>query len=262
LIILPTLGDRLETLRESLDSVAGQRRDIELTLVVVAPISAVVARALAAEYDAIVVDDPHVGISAAINRGIAARTSEEFYAWIGDDDLYRPGGLARLVSILDEHPDAPLAFGGCDYIDPEGRTIVVSNAGRLAPILLAWGPNLIPHPGTIIRLDLLSRVGEFDESLRFAMDLDVFLKLRSFGRFRWTREAVSAFRWHPDSLTVSSRLSSSLESEAVKRRHLPAVLRRVSALWQRPVRWASARAARTLNRRARAVVESSHKPAR
>ena len=250
LVILPTLGDRLGTLRETLDSVAGQRRDIDLTLVVVAPDGAVAARAMAAEYDAVVVDDPRAGISAAINRGISARTGEEFYAWIGDDDLYRPGGLARLAAILDEHPDAPLAFGGCDYIDPEGRTIVVSNAGRLATILLAWGPDLIPHPGTMIRLDPLVSAGAFDESLRFAMDLDIFLTLRSFGRFRWTREIVSAFRWHPDSLTVSSRLSSSLESEAVKKRHLPAALRPVSPLWQRPVRWASARAALSLNRRA------------
>jgi GT2 family glycosyltransferase len=244
------LGDRLHTLRETLQSVDDQRATTPLTLVVVAPKAATAARNLASEFGAVLVDDPKEGISAAINRGIAARTDEVYYAWIGDDDLYRSGGLARLHAMLEARPDAPLAFGGCDYIDPHGRTIVVSNAGGLARFLLPWGPDLIPHPGAMFRLDALQAVGNFDESLRFAMDLDVLLKLRSHGPFLWTRESVSAFRWHPDSLTVSSRLSSSLESEAVKRRQLPPVLRPISPLWGRPMRWAAARAALNLNRRA------------
>src|SRR3546814_9936431 len=59
------------------------------------------ARALAISYDAILVDDPRAGISAAINRGLAARKDERFYAWIGDDDLFRDGGLANLKRMLD-----------------------------------------------------------------------------------------------------------------------------------------------------------------
>ena len=44
---------------------------------------------------------------------------------------------------------------------------------------------------------------------------------------------------------------SSLESEAVKRRHLPTILRPISGLWQRPIRWASAIAAGRVNAAAR-----------
>lgn len=253
LVVLPTLGDRLETLRETLTSVDAQRADVDLTLVVVAPHSAKDARQLAAEFGAVVVDDPKTGISEAINRGIAARTDEEYYAWIGDDDLFRPGGLARLRRLLDGTPRAVVAFGGCDYIDHRGRTIAVSNAGALAVFLLPWGPDLVPHPGSLIRLDDLEAVGAFDPNLRFAMDLDAFLKLRARGRFVWTRESVSAFRWHPDSLTVSDRSSSSREAEAVKRRHTPAAVRWASPLWALPIRWASAFAANRLNNRARAL---------
>jgi glycosyltransferase involved in cell wall biosynthesis len=253
LVILPTLGDRLDSLEETLRSVDAQRADIDVTLVVVAPAAASAARELATRHGAVVVDDPKTGISDAINRGLAARNGETFYAWIGDDDLFRPGGLARLRSILDERQDAVLAFGGCEYIDPEGRTITVSNAGSLATFLLAWGPDLIPHPGTMIRLDALESIGGFDPALKYAMDLDAFLKLRRHGKFAWTREIVSAFRWHPDSLTVANRLNSSRESEAVKRRHLPAPLRPVSVLWQYPIRWASAFAAGRVSAHARSL---------
>lgn len=250
LVILPTLGDRIDSLKETLESVTLQCDEVALTLAVVLPASATEARALAESYDAVIVDDPREGISAAINYGLAARTTEQFYAWIGDDDLFRPGGLATLKSLLDQNPDAVLSYGGCEYIDPSGKVLALSNAGRLAKFLLPWGPDLIPHPGTMIRLDALEQIGGFDVSLRFAMDLDAFLKLRSHGRFVYTRKPVSAFRWHPDSLTVANRLDSSLESESVKRRHLPRVLRPISPVWTYPIRWASALAASRINSRA------------
>jgi hypothetical protein len=253
LVVLPTLGDRLDTLRLTLDSVNVQRSDIGVTLVVVAPPGATEARALAASQGAIVVDDPKEGISAAINCGLAARTVEKYYAWVGDDDLFRPGGLARLRSVIEASPGRVLAFGGCEYIDPEGRIIMLSNAGRLATFLLPWGPDLIPHPGTLIKLDALEEIGGFDPSLKYAMDLDAFLKLRNHGSFGWTRIPVSAFRWHPDSLTVANRLGSSREAESVKRHHLPKALRPFSGVWPRPVRWASAFAAARVNSRARAL---------
>lgn len=239
LVVLPTLGDRLELLATTLETVKQQRESVDLTLAVIIPPAATEARALAESYGAVLIDDPRQGLTGAINAGIEARTDEEFYAWIGDDDLFRPGGLARLRGLLDAHPEAVLSFGGCDYIDPDGRTIAVSNAGPLAPFLLAWGPDLIPHPGTMIRLDALNAIGNFNVELKYAMDLDVFLRLRKHGRFVWTRDSVSAFRWHPESLTVANRAASSAEAESIKRRHLPAGLRPISPLWHVPIRWAS-----------------------
>ncbi|CDK01549.1 putative Glycosyl transferase family 2 [Microbacterium sp. C448] len=256
LVVLPTLGDRLEFLRQTLDSVQAQRESVELTLVVVSPPGAVAARELAAAYGAVFVDDPRQGISAAINRGLTARTHERYYAWIGDDDMFRVGGLALLRDLLEADPRAVVAYGGCDYVDPEDRTAWVSSAGRLATFLLPWGPDLIPNPAALIRLDALEAIGGFDESLRFAMDLDAFLSLRRHGSFTSTRTSVAAFRWHPDSLTVANRRASSRESEAVKRRHLPRILRPVSPLWDAPVRWASAYAASRVTARARRMAST------
>lgn len=251
LVILPTLGDRLEMLAQTLATVQHQRESVELALVAVMPTSAVEARAMALSAGAIVVDDPRTGISEAINCGLAQRNGESYYAWIGDDDLFRPNGLCTLKRMLDADSAAVLAYGGCDYIDLNGLTIATSNAGELAKFLLPWGPNLIPHPGTMIRLDALQEIGGFDSTLKYAMDLDAFLKLREHGAFICTRGTVSAFRWHPDSLTVAGRLNSSKEAELVKRRYLPPALRPLSPVWHLPVRWASAIAAKRVSARAR-----------
>jgi GT2 family glycosyltransferase len=251
LVVLPTLGDRVASLEETLETVAQQRAEVDLTLVVILPERATEARNLAARFGAVVVHDPGRGISDAINVGVRTATDEEYYAWIGDDDLFRPGGLRLLRDLLDADPSAVVAYGGCDYVDPQGRTIGRSRAGRAALWLLPWGPDLIPHPGSIIRLDALRAIGLFDPSLKYAMDLDAFLSLRSLGRFLSTRTSVSAFRWHPDSLTVANREGSSREAREVKARHLPSWLRPLSPLWSTPVAWAAAYAAGAVSRRAR-----------
>ncbi len=253
LVVLPTLGQRLEFLEESLAAIANQG-DVA-RCVVVSPASPKV-KGLAKQYRADWVEDPATGISAAVNQGIRARAEEEFYAWMGDDDLFRPGALHRLISLLDSHPDAVLAFGACDYILDSGRVITTSKAGNLATFLLPWGPDLIPHPGTMVRLDDLEAIGGFDESLRFTLDLDAFLRLRYRGRFVSTKETVSAFRWHLDSLTVSDRRGSSAEAMMVKARNLPSYLRPIHWLWNYPVAWASAVAAQLLVRRATSLAKS------
>lgn len=251
LVVLPTLGQRPELLRLSLDSIALQGDLVRC--VVVAPPGATTVQDLATEYGVDWVPDPAAGISAAVNAGIAKRSGEEFYAWLGDDDLYRTGGLQKLVDLLDHNPGAVVAYGACEYILHDGRTLAVSGAGRLARWLLPWGPDLIPHPGAMVRLDDLVAIGGFDETLTFTLDLDAFLRLRQRGSFVHTTDVVSAFRWHPDSLTVSDRRGSSLEAIAVKARHLPGWLRPLHGLWNYPVWWASEAAAWVLVRRARAL---------
>lgn len=248
LVVLPTLGERLDTLECALSSVDAQRQDVDLTLTVVVPRAARKARSLAKQHGALLVDDPNSGMSAAINAGLATRTTEEFYIWLGDDDVYQRGGLATLVRLLSSRDDAVVAYGGCDYIDHEGSVLWTSKVGVLARWLIGIGPNLIPHPASLIRLDALESVGGYDESLSLVMDLDVFLKLKKKGSFVSTRDVVSAFGWHPGSLTVQDRNRSGAEARMVKRRHLAPLARVVEPLWEYPVSWASHVAARRLNR--------------
>ena len=108
-----------------------------------------------------------------------------------------------------------VAYGACTYIEDAGRTITVSRAGDLATRILGWGPDLVPQPASLTRLESLLAAGVYDESLRFAMDLDMFLRLKRLGPFLSTRREVAAFRWHADSLTVANRSLSLAESEAV-----------------------------------------------
>jgi GT2 family glycosyltransferase len=251
LVVLPTLGTRLDLLAEALDSCVEAGKSVPLTVAVIVPKKASKARQLAKNASARIIDDPGTGMATAVNSGLASAASERYYVWVGDDDRLVASGIAALVDELEKDDKAVVAHGKCDYITHAGAVIGTSGAGVLARLLLPWGPNLIPHPGTIVRISALRSIGFFDPALNYALDLDVFLKLRGKGTFV-SRPVVSAqFRWHPESLTVADRHASSVEAMAIKRRHLPAWARPFSPLWHWPVAWASMIASEIVNARAR-----------
>lgn len=248
LIVIPTLGTRLDYLEETLESVTTQGPDVDV--VAVLPVDARGARELCSRYGALLVDDPGT-LSGAINAGLGLASASHVYGnWIGDDDLLAPGSLAATVQALDDDPSVVVAYGRCTYIDESGRALWVNKAGRKAVWLLPWGPDLIPQPGMLFRLADFRGAGGLDETLQFAMDLDLLLRLRRRGKFVDVGRPVSSFRWHRLSLTVSDRTSSLQESEAVKHRYLSPTGRRLAPLWDLPVRYATVVVARRMGGRA------------
>lgn len=249
LLIVPTLGERIDYLRQTLTSIRTQQ--VASDIVIVAPISNEAVAELAREFSAEHLADPG-SLTGAINLGAARLTPDhEYVNWLNDDDLLEPGSLLATTYALDADEDAVVAFGACRYVDTAGRELWISRAGRWAPRILKWGPDLIPQPGMLVRSSAWQRVGGIDESYRFAFDLDLLLKLQRIGRLVEVPQVVSAFRWHADSLTVGDRSTNIAESERAKRAALTPAQRRFAWLWEAPVRVATRAAANEVQRRAR-----------
>lgn len=248
LIVIPTLGRRVEYLRETLASIKAQ--ELPAQVVAVIPAGATEARTVARDFDAEIADDPG-SMSGAINLGMTLSAPRVDYVnWLGDDDLLAPGSLRRTVECLDARQDAVVAYGHCQYIDPLGRPLWVSRAGRIAPWLMTWGPDLVPQPGMLIRRRAWRAAGGLDPTLHYAMDLDLLLKLRRLGSFVGIPQVLASFRWHPTSLTVANRTASLDESERVKLRHVTGARSWLVATLDPGVRAATRLAANRVNRRA------------
>lgn len=248
LIVIPTLGQRVKYLHETLESIRSQSVPVDIAVII--PGEATRARALAQNFGAQVLEDPG-SLPKAINRGVAsAQPHHKYVNWLGDDDLLTPNSLRTCIQALKRNPQSVLAYGACRYVDTEGKELWVSRAGKWADRILAWGPDLIPQPGMLIKTQSWQQVGGVDETLSHAFDLDLLLKLRPLGAFTPVDSIVSCFRWHPDSLTVSDRSKSLDESEAIKRRYLSPTQQKLKWVWENPVRVATIIAARRLNNRA------------
>jgi len=241
-LVVPTLAQRPDWLLDCVESLAGQDEALALTLVV--PIGTNVDF-VAARHRCEVREQDRGGLSAAINIGLEGAVAP-YCGWLGDDDLLTRGSVRMVADALDAAADAPFGYGQCRVIDSSGHTLRYVRPGRLALWLMRYGVNYLPQPGSLMRTSAFRAVGGLDESLRYAMDLDVFLKLQRQGRPVYVPQEVSCYRWHEGALT--STKPDNRESDQVRERYvdprvvawscraLPA-LRLVSRGWG----WAQAR---------------------
>lgn len=251
LVVIPTLGDRLEYLQQALESIAIQ--DAPYDISVSYPLSNKKAGEIIRKFNAIHVDDPG-SMSGALNAAIAAAQPwHEYIVWIGDDDLLYPKSLSTSMAALDKNPSASVAFGYCDYVNEDGVKIFASKAGSLAPWIMTWGPDLVPMMGLMMRKSALDKVGPFNVDLKWAMDLDMLLRLKKVGRFINTKTFLSAFRWHSTSQTVTSRPKVLDETEKIKRKYLPGYIRPLAFVWEWPVRLATKVAVSRVNAKTRTL---------
>ena len=254
LLVVATLGQRPEFLLQTLDSIRSQ--EVAAEVVIVAPLSVPSVHEAAATYGCRVLADPG-SLTGAINLGAQElQAHHDYFNWLNDDDLLEPGSLKATVSALDANPEAVVAYGACRYIDPQGRQLWVSKAGKWATRILGWGPDLIPQPGMLVRANAWKEVGGVDQSYKLAFDLDLLLKLKKIGAFVDVQQIVSSFRWHPTSLTVDDRNTNIAESERAKRAALSPTARKFKWIWEAPVRVATRFAANEVQRRAKKLSAS------
>jgi glycosyltransferase involved in cell wall biosynthesis len=126
--------------------------------------------ALAAPIRVIRTDPCHPGV--ARNLGLAEARGD-VVGFLDADDLWPAGKLGRQCARLDADPAMEMVSGHITYFDR-------LDPGRLAPAADARTETvLFVHLGAcLFRRRLFDRIGAFDPSLRFAEDVDLFLRLR------------------------------------------------------------------------------------
>lgn len=159
------------------------------------------------------------GLVVELNKALLALAeTHEFVTWIGDDDLLISDGFSQLVRCAHSDSISGAFYGQVSYISPSNERLGVSKFGVFASATLAFGPNLVPQPGSLLRSTALKRVGGLDTSLQLAFDHKLFLDIKKDSGLTYVPHEVASFRWHPDSLTVRARKQSVSESLRAKRK--------------------------------------------
>jgi GT2 family glycosyltransferase len=241
------MGTRPKLLLQSLASI---RSAGNATIHIVAPESAKLSTVLdPSSYDALIID-PDTGLSAAIDVGMRSfPPSIEYINWLGDDDLLTTGSLDHALSVLAGNPRITLVYGGCEYIDGDGKSLWLNKSGPYAKYLMRFGPQLIPQPGSLMRRDAYEEIGGLDHRYKWAFDLDLMIRLSRVGKLQFTPRTLAKFRWHDGSLSVGGREGSVSEASVIRIAALPKTLRRLSLIWEGPLRWAILYAGKRLNLR-------------
>jgi glycosyltransferase involved in cell wall biosynthesis len=184
----------------------------------------------------IYIDELEASVPNKINQGFRALPENiEYITWIGDDDLLAPGSLSVVVNALGKPEKPVLVYGHCQYIDSEGKDVLVKRSGSWAVPLLSFGPQLIPQPSAVFRRDSFERVGGLSDKFEFAFDFDLFLKLSKLGKAVFIDKILSSHRWHATSLTYSRRWESVREASLVRVLNLPSAAKFFSPIWETPI---------------------------
>lgn len=155
--------------------------------------------------------EPDRGISDAMNKGIRFATGD-WIAHLHADDTYLPGALETLGRAA-QLGDADVITAWMIKREPSGDVLCRTAPERLA-IEMA-----VPHPGTLTRRALFATLGEFDTSLKNAMDYDFFLRAKVAGaRFRGVEKPVVVVAWGGQS--ERSLWRTLRETHEVRRRRL------------------------------------------
>lgn len=167
--------------------------------------------------------DPGRGGAAARNVGLE-RVRSDLVMFLDDDDLIRPGALAKLVGALRRHPEAAAAGG--TYVTfgtlPPGdlpRRQVMTRFPVTRPVWREqlWGWNLQPGAG-VWRTAAVRAVGGWDETLRRCEDTDVNLRGLAQHPVALIPDTVLLYRQHPGQVGEEiTRLEWALDDEVRER---------------------------------------------
>ncbi len=147
------------------------------------------------------------GLCATLNEGFE-RTSGEYFAYLGSDDLWLPEFLNARVRMLDSRVDAVLAYGHAFFTDEENR-IVDSTAdwaeyadGDAKEMLLQTTAPM--SPTVVYRREALEQE-RWDEASALE-DYDLYLRLSAKGDFAFDPQILSAWRRHKSNVSWDQTL--------------------------------------------------------
>ena len=140
----------------------------------------------------------------------------KYFKLLPHDDLLAADCLEKQVAVMEQDlaDEVVLVFGSRNIIGPEGRILTTrglprTKAGRIEGLRLVKrcvraGTNQIGEPGNgLFRTGMIKRVGTYDATYPYLVDLDYWFRLLLYGAAHYTATQSSSFRVSAGSWSVA-----------------------------------------------------------
>jgi glycosyltransferase involved in cell wall biosynthesis len=233
-VITPTFN-RTSYLEETIESVLSQGYPA-LDYIVIDDGSTDDTQALLSKYAGRIrsFHHPNQGEVNAINRGLALATGE-ILGIVSSDDPLLPGAIWQCVTALQEDSDAVVVYSDWRVIGPASESVqdVALPDYDIQNMLRVFQTAITS--GAFFRRSLLEAIGPRDSSLRYAHDLDFWLRAALYGDFVHVRQVLTTHREHPGCQYHSAQGKRYADEivrtvdKLFKQRNLPAAVARLRA---------------------------------
>ncbi|MBW4481630.1 MAG: glycosyltransferase [Tildeniella torsiva UHER 1998/13D] len=148
------------------------------------------------------------GQAHAVNKGLKVSTGS-ILGWINSDDLYTADTLKKVTRLLHKSSAYSLAHGNRILINERSQ---VTGFSLLPPFDPEVTQYVICSETTLWKRSAMVQAGLLKEELQFAMDLEFFGRLYSYGKFLKIDDYLGYFRCHK--LNKSSTIPEIKQEEA------------------------------------------------
>jgi len=194
-------------LPEAIDSILGQTFG-DFEFVIVDDCSTDETPRVLAEYAQrdprirVITNSANLGVAASLAAGVEAALGE-YVARIDADDWYHPSRLEKMVTFLDEHPEAGVLGTSAWIVDGAGETICQRDlliASSAIKAKLRSG-NCMFY-AVLMRKELAVQVGNYRSAFRIAEDYDLWLRMSERSDISNLPEPLLFYRQSAASVTV------------------------------------------------------------
>jgi hypothetical protein len=175
------------------------------------------------------------GQADALNRGFA-RATGEIFGWLNSDDVLMPNALRCVGEYFARHPACHFLTGDGMFINADGTRELYAVRGAaytLRELLHYCDEMYLPQPSVFFSRAAWERAGGLDISLHYAMDLDLWLRLRQHSELHYVPQRLSCSRIHPAAKGEARGQPALRAAEQVTRRywHQVSAPERVKIFW-------------------------------
>lgn len=195
-----------EYIERTIESVLSQRGDFELSYSVIDGGSNDATLSILERYRdrlSFVSEKDHGQVD-AINKGLRATTGD-VVGWLNSDDVLMPGALSAVAEAFRARPQLEWLHGGCEIINAHDRPVRkwVSLYKDRRCRHHSWDnlitENYISQMTAFWRRSVHDQIGFLDESLHFAFDYDLWLRLARRSDPLYLPQKLACFRWYATS---------------------------------------------------------------
>jgi len=165
--------------------------------------SVAIAKQLAAEDSRIEVlaRERNLGHHASFNAGVDWAKAD-YFAVVHADDILTPGSFRRAISFMERHPEVGFTIGPeIDFQDGQALPRIAPNEAALWRIFN--GPDFVADRSRklcggpiVVRTAVQKKAGHYRKEIFFVCDVDMLLRLVTFGSAAETSAAQGYRRWH------------------------------------------------------------------
>ena len=146
-----------------------------------------------------------IGLSHAINEGLNIAEGK-YLTYLNSDDTLHKNALINIKRIFENNQRKDWIIGLCQNI---GKKKYLNNLINFYKTFLLkrlnlnilYINNIISQPSVFWRKDFYFKIGKFDESLKFNMDYDMWIRMINVSKPYILNLTLSFFRRHSDSLS-------------------------------------------------------------